>query len=84
MNRLMITLAALMLLAVPGWTAAQEKCLTCHEGIEKIADGHRPSCRSASRRPACPRSAARGSRSIAAPIWVWSGQGCRREAARRR
>lgn len=28
-----------MLLAVPGWTAAQEKCLTCHEGIEKIADG---------------------------------------------
>ena len=39
MNRFIMSLAALLLLAVPGWTAAQEKCLTCHEGIEKIADG---------------------------------------------
>lgn len=39
MNRLMMTLAALVLFVIPGWAVAQEKCLTCHEGIEKISDG---------------------------------------------
>ncbi|AJE03648.1 hypothetical protein [Geobacter pickeringii] len=38
MNRFVLILVALVALAVPGW-AAQEKCLTCHQGIEKIADG---------------------------------------------
>ena len=40
MKRLLIMMASLILLTAPAWGAAvQEKCLSCHEGIEKIADG---------------------------------------------